>query len=98
MNKVLNIIHMLALQCNTLYKLYKLSNFNLIRFPDVVTTSDAESTTPGEPYEMKFTDTYGNIHVRDVDCPAVISRFFQESNCVDKHNQASQFELDLENK
>ena len=27
--------HMLAFQCNRLYKLYKLSNFNLIRFPDV---------------------------------------------------------------
>ena len=37
-------------------------------------------------------------HVRDVDRPDVVSRFFQESNCVDKQNQARQFELALEKK
>ena len=61
-------------------------------------TSDAGSTTWGEPYEMKFTDNFANIHVRDVDRPDVISRFFKDSNCVDKHNQARQFELGLEKK
>ena len=34
----------------------------------------------------------------DVDRPDVVSRFFQESNCVDKHNQVRQFELALEKK
>ena len=47
---------------------------------------------------MKFTDAHENIHVRDVDRPDVVSRFFQESNCVDKHNQVRQFELALEKK
>ena len=74
---------------------YRYSSKKTLHF---VTTSDAGSTTPGVPYEMKFTDAYGNIHVRDVDRPDVISRFFQESNCVDKHNQARQFELGLEKK
>ena len=61
-------------------------------------TADAGTTKKGTPYEMKFTDAFGNIHVRDVDRPDVISRFFQESNCVDRHNQARQFELAIEKK
>ena len=43
-------------------------------------TSDAGSTTWGEPYEMKFTDNFANIHVH------IVSRFFKDSNCVNKHN------------
>ena len=74
---------------------YRYSSKKTLHF---VTTADAGSTTPGEPYEMKFTDAHGNIHVRDVDRPDVVSRFFQESNCVDKHHQARQFELALEKK
>ena len=63
-----------------------------------VMTKNAGSTKPGTPYEMKFTDLHGNVHVRLVDRPAVISNFFQASNCVDKHNQARQYELALEKK
>ena len=74
---------------------YRYSSKKTLHF---VMTADAGSTTPGEPYEIKFTDAYGNVHVCDVDRPDVISRFFQESNCVDKHNQARQFELALEKK
>ena len=62
---------------------YRYSSKKTLRF---VLISDAGSTTPGELYKMKFTDTYGNIHVRYVDRPDVISHFFKESNCVDKHN------------
>ena len=47
---------------------------------------------------MKFTDSHGNVNVRKVDRPAVISEFFENSNCVDKHNQARQYELALEKK
>ena len=61
-----------------------------------VMTKNVGSTKPGTPYEMKFTDLHGNVHVRLVDRPAVISNFFQASNCVDKHNQARQYELALE--
>jgi len=60
--------------------------------------SNGGSTTPGTPYEMKFTENFGNIQVRDVDRPAIISKFVQESNCVDKYNQARQSELVLEKK
>ena len=53
-----------------------------------VITKNAGSTRKGKPYEMKFTDSYGNIHVRLVDCPSMISNFFEVSNCVDKYNEA----------
>jgi hypothetical protein len=29
-----------------------------------VATSDADSTTPGKPSEMKYTDNHGNVCVR----------------------------------
>ena len=62
----------------------------------IIITSDARSTTLGEPYEVKFNDSFVNVNVRDVDSPDVISRIFQESNYVDKHNQGKKFKLSLE--
>lgn len=47
---------------------------------------------------MKFTDIFGNIHVRDVNSPDIASRFFKESNCVDTYNQGRRFELKLKKK
>ena len=61
-----------------------------------VATKDAGSTTKGKPYQMKYTDDWGNVHIRDVDRPDIISRFFESSNMIDKHNQAHQAELALE--
>ena len=63
-----------------------------------VATRNAGSTREGEPYEMKFMDTHGNVHVRLVSRPALISSFFGKSSCVDKHNQARQYELALKKK
>ena len=63
-----------------------------------VITKNAGSTKKGKPYEMKFADSHGNVHVRLVDRPAVISDFFEVSNTVDKHNHARQYELALEKK
>ena len=48
-------------------------------------TEYAGQTTKGTPYEMKFADEEGNVHVREVDRPDVISKFFKDSNNVDKH-------------
>jgi len=56
-------------------------------------TKDSGSTTKGEPYQMKYTDDWGNVHIRDVDRPDIISKFFESSNMIDKHNQARQAEL-----
>jgi hypothetical protein len=53
-----------------------------------VATADAGSTTPGKPYEMKYTDDHGNVCVRLVERPDIISKFFLDSNTIDKHNQS----------
>jgi hypothetical protein len=61
-----------------------------------VATVDAGSTTPGKPYEMKYTDDHGNVCVCLVEYPDIISKFFQDSNIIDKHNQSRKFDLALE--
>ena len=63
-----------------------------------VCTDGAGSTSPGSPYEMKWSDEHGNIHVRKVPRPAVISKFFQFVNAVDIHNHLRQSCLKLEKK
>jgi len=63
-----------------------------------VITKNAGSTKNRKPYEMKFTDSHRNVHVRLVDYPAVILEFFEVSNTVDKYNHARQYELALEKK
>jgi hypothetical protein len=45
---------------------------------------------------MKYTDDHGNFCVHLVERPDVISTFFGDSNTIDKHNQARQFDLALE--
>jgi hypothetical protein len=63
-----------------------------------VSHRDAGTTAPGRPYEMKYTDDYRNVQCCLVDCPELISNFFQDSNVIDMHNQVRQFELALEKK
>ncbi len=58
---------------------YRYSTCTTLHF---VATKDAGSTAKGTPYQMKFTDDWGNIHIRDVDWPDIISRFFQSSNTI----------------
>ena len=45
---------------------------------------------------MKFTDSFGNVCVRLVDRPEVISDFFQAANVIDTANHVRQYELALE--
>jgi hypothetical protein len=59
-------------------------------------TLGAGTTRKGTPYEMKFPTENHNVGIRYVDRPDVLSKYFQDSNCVDRHNQARQFELHLE--
>jgi hypothetical protein len=61
-----------------------------------VTTIDAGSTTSGKSYKMKYTDDHGNVWNRLVERPDIISKFFHDSNVIDKHNQSRQFDLALE--
>jgi len=72
---------------------YRYSTRTTLHF---VATKDAGSMAKGNPYQMKFTDDWGNVHVRDVERPDIISRFFENSNTIDKHNQCCQSELALE--
>jgi hypothetical protein len=61
-----------------------------------VATANAGPTRPGKEYEMKYTDDHGNVCVRLVERSDVVSTFFGNSNTIDKHNQAQQFDLALE--
>jgi len=74
---------------------YRYSRKTILYF---VMSENAGTTTLGEPYEMKYTDTHGNILVRHVDRPDFISRYFRQSNIIDSHNQVRQAELSLEKK
>jgi hypothetical protein len=47
---------------------------------------------------MKWADDHGNVHIRFVSRPEIISHYFSKSNNIDTHNQLHQFELGLEKK
>jgi hypothetical protein len=59
-------------------------------------TKNAGSTKLGEPYIARFPDANGNVAQRSVPRPDVISKYFNDSNVIDSHNQARQGELKLE--
>ena len=63
-----------------------------------LTTKGAGSTEKEEPYEVRFPDKYGNLCVRHVSMPQVISLCFNHSNVVDVHNQSRQADSSLEKK
>ena len=74
---------------------HKYNKKNVLTF---VFTKGTGSTKSGKPYEVRFPDKYGNVCKRRIARPKVISTYFQYSNYVDLHNQARQFDLELEKK
>ncbi len=72
---------------------YKYNSSKVLCF---VATKNAGSTIAGDPYRACFLDDHDNLVSRPVDCPELISKYFQRSNGIDKHNQAHQFELHLD--
>lgn len=72
---------------------YKYNKRKILSF---VFTSGAGTVEPGAPYEARFPDKFGNLHVRKVRRPEIISRYFESSNCIDCHNQSRQHDLALE--
>jgi hypothetical protein len=60
-------------------------------------TKNAGATKPGTSYLAKFTDSMGNICVREVERPAVVADYICDSNIIDNHNHVQQGELRLEN-
>ena len=69
---------------------YKYNKKTVLHF---VASPNAGSTVDGHPYEMKWSDDHGNIHVRNVPRPEIISQFFQHANSVDSHNYYRQSNL-----
>jgi hypothetical protein len=59
-------------------------------------TKNAGSSKPGDPYVARFPDANGNVAQRNVQRPDVISKYFNDSNVIDSHNQARQSALKLE--
>jgi hypothetical protein len=55
-----------------------------------VCTKDAAPTANGVASQAKWTDECGNVRVRPVERPEVISRCFQHSDVVNAHNHARQ--------
>ena len=74
---------------------YRCSHKTILFF---VLTKNAGSSKLGDPYQMKYTDSIGNICTRYVDRPQVISNFFAGSNAIGTHNQLCQNSLKLEKK
>ena len=58
----------------------------------------AGSTKAGEPYEAMLPEKYGNLCVRHVIRPQIISNYLEYSNCADLNNQSRQFDLALGNR
>jgi hypothetical protein len=63
-----------------------------------VATRGAGTTTPGEPYVQRWADDHGNLCVREISRPAILSEYFAASNAVDLHNQSRQSDLGLEDR
>jgi hypothetical protein len=74
---------------------YRYSRKTILHF---ILTKNSGKLEARTPYEMKYTDTYGNVCVRGVERPDVISKFFQTSNIIGTHNQLWQDFLCLETK
>jgi hypothetical protein len=53
-------------------------------------------TTLGEAYNIWYTDGFGNVMTRLVERPDVISKFSNDSNTIDSHNQSRQHDLGME--
>ena len=58
----------------------------------------AESSEPGDPYEARFPDKYGNLCVWHVVHPQFISNYFKYSNNVYVHDQVRKFDIGIDNK
>ena len=72
---------------------YKYNKKKVLTF---VYSKGAGSSAAGKPYEARFPDKYGNVCIRHVARPQVVSTYFEFSNQTDLHNQSRQFDLALE--
>lgn len=87
-------------ECSPPGKAYKMIaigyKYNARKVLCFIATENAGSTVYGDPYVARFNDAAGNVCVRYVPRPAVLSKYFSSCNKVDAHNQARQSCLALE--
>ena len=73
---------------------YKYNTRNTIFF---ISSKGAAHTMPGIPYSAEFIrSTDAHPVVRKVPRPYLASLYFENNNCIDKHNHARQYELAVE--
>ena len=75
---------------------YKYNKKTVLSF--VISANAGSTENSKKPYEMKWTDNVGNVNVRMVERPEVISFYFEHCNIVDVHNHFRQYCLKLEKK
>lgn len=74
---------------------YRYSRKTILNF---IATENAANLESGDPYQMKYSDIFGNVQTRNVDRPDMVSNYFAQSNVIDNHNHLRQFLLALEKK
>ena len=72
---------------------YKYNKKTMLTF---LFTKGSGSTAPGESYEARFLDKYGNVCVRHMPRPTLMANYLKYSNCIGLCIQARQFDLKLE--
>ncbi len=72
------------------------SHKNLLLPLDIAAMQKTGKTTPGEAYNVRYTDDFGNDMLRLVERPDVISKLFNDSNTIVSHNQSRQHDLVME--
>ena len=72
---------------------YKYNKKKVLHF---IMTPGAGSTAPGEAYQVRYSDGFGNLNTRSVLRPQVVTDYFKGSNVIDIHNQLRQSMLGLE--
>jgi hypothetical protein len=81
--------------CCCVFVMFLLSVYCCISNP-VYCCIDTGTAIHGKPYEMKWTDSHKNVHIRHFDRPDAISKFFEQSNMIDSHNKLRQGQIALE--
>ena len=59
-------------------------------------TKGSGHTEPGSEYKARWKDEHGNMSMRLIPRPDIISKYFSASNVIDMHNHARQYMLRLE--
>ena len=73
---------------------YKYNKKKVLIF--VLTKGAGSTKAGGTPYEARYTNAFGNVHVRYTLRPKIISCYFKYSHLVDTHNMNRQSTLALE--